>query len=173
MSNNNIFRGALFQLRECFKLHFGLGEDQRSKENPYLLESQLLYNHIDLIDSLTHNVTFIPVDHISVVVDLFGRSLWFCHLEFEQEAISEGQRSENGRYVVIFFSIPLPPPPKYPNSYNKSDGLESKVRILLSNAYLNIIFNIYFLSHSKINMYVKIWPQVIGRKNQEILLFLT
>ncbi len=42
--------------------------------------------------SLTHSFIF----HFSVVVDLFGRSLQFCHLEFFREAIFVGYRSESG-----------------------------------------------------------------------------
>ena len=48
-------------------------------------------------DSLTHNVTFSFVEHYPLVVYRFGRSLWFCHLELEKEAISDGRWSENGR----------------------------------------------------------------------------
>ena len=37
-------------------------------------------------------------------MDQFGRSLQFCNIEFEMEAISDGCRSENARYVYIFFN---------------------------------------------------------------------
>ncbi len=39
---------------------------------------------------INQNVTFSIVDHISTVVDLFGRSLRVCYLEFDKEAISDG-----------------------------------------------------------------------------------
>ncbi len=42
-----------------------------------------------LIRSLTDNVTFSCVGHISDVVDRFGRSLRVCFLEFDKEAISD------------------------------------------------------------------------------------
>ncbi len=45
---------------------------------------------IDVTNLLSHNVMFSYVDHISDVVDPFGRSLRFCHLEFDIEAISNG-----------------------------------------------------------------------------------
>ncbi len=38
--------------------------------------------------SLTHNIKFSSVDHVSVIVDRFEHSLRFCHLEFHKEAIS-------------------------------------------------------------------------------------
>ncbi len=56
------------------------------------LEDQLLYNQIYVTDSLhlsrTH-FTFSFIDHITIVVDRFERSLRFCHLEFDKEAISD------------------------------------------------------------------------------------
>ena len=43
---------------------------------------------MSLKDSLiTQHVTFSCVDQISVIVDRFGRSLRFCHLEFDKEVI--------------------------------------------------------------------------------------
>ena len=65
------------------------------------LEAQLLSNYIDVTDSLrpslTHG-TFSYNAHISVVVDRFERSLRFCYLEFDMEAISDICRSENAQY---------------------------------------------------------------------------
>ena len=52
-----------------------------------LLEAQILYNYLDVTDSLPNNVMFSFVNNIFVVVDRFGRSLWFNHLEFNTEAI--------------------------------------------------------------------------------------
>ncbi len=40
--------------------------------------------------SLTNSQMLIFFVHISVIVGRFGRSLWFCHLELENEAISDG-----------------------------------------------------------------------------------
>ena len=48
-------------------------------------------------DSLTH-LTFSFVDHAPLFVDRFRRSLRFCYLEFNKEAISDGCRSGNARY---------------------------------------------------------------------------
>ncbi len=45
--------------------------------------------------SETHSITFSVVDDNSVVVDRFGSSLQFSHLEFDKKAISGGCRSEN------------------------------------------------------------------------------
>ncbi len=50
-----------------------------------LLEAQLLYNWIDVTDSLTSRLALSTISPL--VVDLFGRNLWFCHLEFDKEAI--------------------------------------------------------------------------------------
>ncbi len=46
--------------------------------------------------SHTHSLTDV-FGHISVVRDQFGRSLQVCHLEFDDEAITDS-RSENSRY---------------------------------------------------------------------------
>ena len=54
------------------------------------LEAQLLYNYMDGTDLVHHNVTFSFVDYIFVVVDRFGRSLRFCHLEYNKEANCDG-----------------------------------------------------------------------------------
>ena len=59
------------------------------------LEAKLLYNLIDVTDSLslslTHNVMFSFVDHTFVVFfDRIWRSLRLCHLEFDKEAIYDG-----------------------------------------------------------------------------------
>ncbi len=64
------------------------------KTGKYLcLEAQLLSNLMDVTDSLTHirDVSFISQSF----VDRFGRTLQFCHLEFDKGAISNGCRSEN------------------------------------------------------------------------------
>ena len=47
----------------------------------YFLEAQLLSNYIDVTDSLSHG---------TLSVDRFGRSLRFCNLEFDVEAIFDG-----------------------------------------------------------------------------------
>ncbi len=52
------------------------------------LEAQLLCNLIDVLTSLTHDIS-------PLFVDRFGR---FCHLEYGKEAISVGCRSENAWY---------------------------------------------------------------------------
>ncbi len=62
-----------------------------------------MYVGLNLIDfnaySLNHNVTHSFFDHISHVCDdRFGRSLRFCHLEFDKEAIYDGCKSKNARY---------------------------------------------------------------------------
>ena len=51
------------------------------------LEVQLLSNLIDVTDSLTGRLALSTIS--PMVVDLLGRSLLFCHLEFDKEAISD------------------------------------------------------------------------------------
>ena len=63
------------------------------------LEAQLLCDQIDVTDS---SLTF---DDISVVVDLFGRSLRFNHQDFDKEAISDGCRSEIPGIVEGFSTL--------------------------------------------------------------------
>ncbi len=54
----------------------------------FFLETQLISNlgvtH-RLTHSLTDNITFRCYSHISIIVDRFGLSLRFCHLEFDKE----------------------------------------------------------------------------------------
>ena len=54
------------------------------------LEAQLLYDFIDVTDSLRHSLTGRVISSTSpLFVDRFGRSLQFCYLEFDKEAISD------------------------------------------------------------------------------------
>ena len=54
--------------------------------------------------SLTHG-SFSFFSNISVVMDRLGRSLQFCHLEFNKEAINYGCRSKNARYWRGFWNF--------------------------------------------------------------------
>ena len=51
------------------------------------LVAQLLYKQIYVTDSLTNVQLLRPYLRF---VDRFGRNLWFCHLKFDKEAISDG-----------------------------------------------------------------------------------
>ena len=59
----------------------------------------LITNRVSLTDSLTNNVIFICFGYISVVYGSIGRSLRFCHLEFDKNVNSDGCRSENVWYL--------------------------------------------------------------------------
>ncbi len=59
-----------------------------------ILEGQLLFNKIDVTDSLTHkHLAFTTISPL--FVNRFGRSLQFCHQKFYPKAISDGCRSVN------------------------------------------------------------------------------
>ena len=62
------------------------------------LEAQLLCNLIDDIELISH-VSSLALSTISpLFVYQFRRTLRFCHLEFDTDAISDGCRRENARY---------------------------------------------------------------------------
>ena len=68
----------------------------------FLLEAQLLSNYIDATDSPRHSHgMFSSFRQISVVVDRFGRSLRFCHLEFDEEAIYDTFPCSKGEFCIL------------------------------------------------------------------------
>ncbi len=59
------------------------------------------YNQINVTDPFTHSQHHVKLCRPYLLfVDRFRRSLLFCHVEFDKEAISDGQRSKHGRYQL-------------------------------------------------------------------------
>ncbi len=67
------------------------------------LEAQLLSNYMGVTDSLRHTVTNrkFTISAISPL-DLFGRYLQFCHIEFDKKAIYDGKRSEKAELMFAY-----------------------------------------------------------------------
>ena len=70
------------------------------KRRIVLIEAQLLYDKINVTDSLIHNVKFSFVDYSSVV----SESLRFYHIEFDKEVIHYGYRNEKAADLWTWWS---------------------------------------------------------------------